>query len=271
MIFLNRDLAYKLEAGVQIGNKELVVASLDAGLQLELPILELPDVVALYGGPESHVNEAVGLGLSASVEEVTLEAIEDFYFSHDHPAVLRVCSVADPSVLELARKRGYALKNFSYRWILDLESWVPELEHADPRVRRADPGEELVWARTVSAGFADREEVSPEENLALDRALFRMSNGTPILAMEDGVPAGGGMLAAAGDTAALFATSTRPSYRRRGLQTAMLDWRLRFAKEQGSRMATIETDPGSDSQRNVERMGFRLAYAVSQLVKSNPL
>ena len=67
--------------------------------------------------------------------------------------------------------------------------------------------------------------------------------------------------------AALFTTSTRSSFRKRGLQTALLDWRLRFAKENGARIATIETDPGSDSQRNAERFGFRLAYVTVELVK----
>ncbi|MDQ0191330.1 GNAT family N-acetyltransferase [Alicyclobacillus cycloheptanicus] len=94
-----------------------------------------------------------------------------------------------------------------------------------------------------------------------------MKSSIPLLAVEQGVIAAGGVLALNKGIAALFSTSTRPSYRKRGLQTALLDWRLRYAKAHGAEIATIETDPGSDSQRNVERIGFRLAYVTVQLIK----
>jgi GNAT superfamily N-acetyltransferase len=125
----------------------------------------------------------------------------------------------------------------------------------------------MEWARAIAAGFADADEVPENSNLDLERAFFRMRSSIPVVAIEHGNVAAGGILALNHEVAALFTTSTRLSFRKHGLQSALLDWRLRLAKESGARIATIDTDPGSDSQRNAERFGFRLAYVTAELVK----
>jgi GNAT superfamily N-acetyltransferase len=48
--------------------------------------------------------------------------------------------------------------------------------------------------------------------------------------------------------------------RRRGLQAALMEARMRYAKEHGCDLAMMVAEPGSNSQRNAERMGFRIAY-----------
>ena len=53
---------------------------------------------------------------------------------------------------------------------------------------------------------------------------------------------------------------TVPSGRRRGAQAALLHARLAFAAEQGCDLAMMGAAPGSASQRNAERQGFRIAY-----------
>jgi GNAT superfamily N-acetyltransferase len=60
---------------------------------------------------------------------------------------------------------------------------------------------------------------------------------------------------------ALFGGSaTVPELRHRGLQTALLHERMRYAVERGCDLAMMVAQPGSDSQRNAERKGFRIAY-----------
>ena len=60
---------------------------------------------------------------------------------------------------------------------------------------------------------------------------------------------------------ALFGgAATVPEMRRRGLQAALLEARLRYAFEQGYPLAMMVTEAGSQSQRNAERQGFRIAY-----------
>jgi GNAT superfamily N-acetyltransferase len=60
---------------------------------------------------------------------------------------------------------------------------------------------------------------------------------------------------------ALFAGATTVfEYRRRGLQGALLEARMRYAQAQGCDLAIIVSETGSASQRNAERHGFRIAY-----------
>jgi hypothetical protein len=60
---------------------------------------------------------------------------------------------------------------------------------------------------------------------------------------------------------ALFAgASTIPGRRGLGAQRALLDARLRFAADQRCDLAMMCAAPGSASQRNAERHGFRIAY-----------
>ena len=48
--------------------------------------------------------------------------------------------------------------------------------------------------------------------------------------------------------------------RRRGLQAALLQERMRYAFEHGCDLAMMVAEAGSNSQRNAERKGFQIAY-----------
>jgi predicted acetyltransferase len=65
----------------------------------------------------------------------------------------------------------------------------------------------------------------------------------------------------------LFGASTKPEFRRRGVQAAMTFERLRMAAKAGCKIAVVMTQPGSGSQRNMERQGFRVAYTKFVMVK----
>jgi GNAT superfamily N-acetyltransferase len=60
--------------------------------------------------------------------------------------------------------------------------------------------------------------------------------------------------------ALLAGASTVPAWRGRGAQGALLGARLRHAAALGCDVAMMGALPGSASQRNAERQGFRIAY-----------
>jgi GNAT superfamily N-acetyltransferase len=80
----------------------------------------------------------------------------------------------------------------------------------------------------------------------------------------------GGMLAPEHRMAAFFGAATLPEYRGRGLQTAFMQERLRIAQQAGCDLAVTLTMPGTTSQRNVERAGFRVAYTKVVVGKAPP-
>jgi GNAT superfamily N-acetyltransferase len=80
------------------------------------------------------------------------------------------------------------------------------------------------------------------------------------LASLEGEPIAAGGLSLDGGVALLAGASTVPAARRRGAQLALLAARIEFAAAQGCDLAMMCALPGSGSQRNAERHGFRIAY-----------
>jgi GNAT superfamily N-acetyltransferase len=80
------------------------------------------------------------------------------------------------------------------------------------------------------------------------------------LAEVDGKPGAAGVLSLHEGVALFAGSATVPELRHRGLQTALLHERMRYAFDHGCDLAMMGALPGSESQRNAERKGFRIAY-----------
>ena len=65
----------------------------------------------------------------------------------------------------------------------------------------------------------------------------------------------------------LGGASTRLAFRRKGIQRALIDARMATARSKGCDLAMVLTEPGNDSQRNLHRAGFELAYTIVVLQK----
>jgi GNAT superfamily N-acetyltransferase len=76
----------------------------------------------------------------------------------------------------------------------------------------------------------------------------------------DGQPGAAGSLSIHEGVALFAGAATVPQMRRRGLQAALLRERMRYAFEHGCDLAMMAAEAGSNSQRNAERKGFRIAY-----------
>jgi len=66
---------------------------------------------------------------------------------------------------------------------------------------------------------------------------------------------------------ALCGAGTLVGFRGRGLQTALLRARMAAAVEAGCEYAVVVTQGGTTSQRNAERLGFRVAYSKVTVIK----
>jgi GNAT superfamily N-acetyltransferase len=87
----------------------------------------------------------------------------------------------------------------------------------------------------------------------------------------DGEPGAAGVLSIHEGVALFGGSATVPELRRRGLQSALLHERLRYASERGCDLAMMVAAAGSESQRNAERKGFRIAYTRTKwLLSRNP-
>jgi hypothetical protein len=93
-----------------------------------------------------------------------------------------------------------------------------------------------------------------------DFARLSVACATCFVAEKDGTPIATAALFMHEGTALLAGASTIPSGRRQGAQNALLDTRLQTAASNGCNLAMMIAAPGSASQRNAERQGFRIAY-----------
>lgn len=208
---------------------------------------------ATFAGAGSPLTHAIGLGMNGPVSTSEFDRMEQFFRSRGVPVNLDFCPHADFSLLELVGTRGYR--------IVECNNVLagPVAGSADWRVRTAASQEEPAWTRTMLEGFFGKREFTAIE-LDLGRRLLGMECASAWLAEVDGKLASAGAMNVRAKLALLFADSTLTAYRGQGLHLAIIRARLKHAASLGCDLATASTAPGSVSQRNYERAGFRVVY-----------
>jgi GNAT superfamily N-acetyltransferase len=214
---------------------------------------------AVYCGANSPVTQAVGLGLNGAVSKEEFNKLEEFYFSRKEPVRVETCPMADGTLIEQYRERGYHVSEFSNVMVRPVEKAAAAALPGGIEIVKAAEGEIDLWALTVSQGFAEHFPVT-QELLGIMRMFAEGKNTECYLARIDGKVVGGGTVAMRGRIAGLFGASTLPAYRGRGVQTALLHARMQRAAERGCELAMSIALPGSASQRNITRQGFRTLY-----------
>jgi len=61
----------------------------------------------VYCGANSPVTQAVGLGLNGPVSKEEFDRLEEFYFSRKEAVRVETCPMADATLLEHYKERGY--------------------------------------------------------------------------------------------------------------------------------------------------------------------
>jgi GNAT superfamily N-acetyltransferase len=223
--------------------------------------IEVAGAYAMFDGVGSPLTQTFGLGVFDPVTPADLEKLEDFFKRHGAHVHHEISPMADPALLPLLKERGYhpiELTSVMFRPIgrgIRLES--PISEKVSARLMRN--GEEEVWAQTSARGWSEVAEVA-DLVMELSYITAKRPCGLSFLAEVDGRPIATGALLIHEGAALLAGASTIPEGRRQGAQLALLESRLNYAAEQGCDLAMMCAAPGSASQRNAERQGFRIAY-----------
>ncbi|MEK6411107.1 MAG: GNAT family N-acetyltransferase [Acidobacteriota bacterium] len=224
---------------------------------------------AAFGGIDSPVTQAFGLGLNGPVTDADMAGMEEFYRTHGSAVNIETCSLADPSLLKLLNERGYSpieYSNVFTRELTNSDSRAWPDPTSEVRVRRSAEDEAESYSLLVAKSFFETVEITPEF-LSIFISCFYAAGSFFFMAEVDGVPAGGGMMSVHQGVASLGGTGTLPEFRNRGAQKALLLARLAVAAESGCDLAMVATAPGSISQRNVERQGFRVVYTRTKFSK----
>ncbi len=268
-LFCDKALAQRLEAAEAATTQAYVTAA--AALQPESGCTSQPigDGMAFFAGARSPINRVMALGMGAPVEQEMLDRCGQFYAERGELARVDLCPLAHSSLLQTLLQNRYTVMQFKHVLVRPLATWPA----FDPSAAGVDVApihdeEAEVWAQTVAGAFQGG--VADAANLAIALPSAHKADTRCFLAHIAGAPAGGGALAIHEGVAICYSAGVRPEMRRLGVQRALLHARLCYAKDQGCDLAMVQTTPGSDSQRNIERFGFRIAYTKPTMLGALP-
>lgn len=204
-------------------------------------------------------SKAFAVGLDGAVDASELARIETFYEERSAPAKVTTCPWTDASVFEWLGQRGFAVIGFDNvlsRRIAPSDA----IATSAPGIVVA-PSDVHAWAPVVRRGMDD--DVDPARARFTDDALAALPMLHAFLATRAGEVTGAAGLLVDEGVATLFATAVLPVHRRHGVHAALVAARLARAHDLGCDVAVVLTEPGSDSQRNLERLGFRVGYTAA--------
>ena len=219
-----------------------------------------------FAGVGSPIGRVTGAGFNSDIGANELDAIEDFYRSHQAPSQVDVCPLSDAPLLEMLKEREYKFTEFNnvlYRRLDPNEDFL-----VTPGIRRVSSDDAAVCSAVMERSFFPDGNV-PKEFEGIFPPLFQMEGAIVFLAEVEGRAAacGAGMMIPEHGIIALFGAGTLAEHRRRGQQTALLQTRMAAGAAAGCEFAVIVTQGGTTSQRNAERLGFRVAYSKATLLK----
>lgn len=219
---------------------------------------------------EGHfLNQALALGLRGPVASAQLERVERLLGKGGHPVVLELAPTAHADLPRLLAERGYCIQSFQHVLEKKINSRIstatPDWD-SQVQVRRIEAQEMVLWCQVVHAGFLSVDTLGSGEEAASGFSAEAAGNQL-YLATVDGHPAGAAVLGCFNGVGVCSGTSVLPRFRGLGAQRALVAARLEAAEQAGCRWACSAVLPGSASQANLERCGFRVAYPKVEMAR----
>jgi GNAT superfamily N-acetyltransferase len=215
----------------------------------------------VFDGIDSPITQTFGLGLFEELTPSVLDVVERFFVDRGAPVFHEVSPFVGVAALDLLCRRGYRpieISNVLVRTLDDMRGVAPRSGKIN--VREIASGEAQLWSEISTQGWAHDHPELRDFLLEMGTVTTARKHSVSFLAEIDGVPGAAAGLCLHDGVALLAGSATVPNLRRKGLHTALLYDRLAYAADHGCDLAMIAVQPGSDSQRNAERNGFRIAY-----------
>jgi len=257
--FSDVELSRRLERAEAHACAQYAVARSQVMPQSAAEWIECAGAYAVFDGVDSPVTQTFGLGLFEETTAECLDRIEGFFREHGAPVFHEVSPFAGVETQQLLVVRGYRpleLSSVLYRPVNQPDT----RRSSDVSVRIVGRDEAQLWSDISARGWSQEHPEFMEFLLDLGRISAAREDSLCFLGAVGGVPGAAGVLSIHQGVALFGGSSTIPELRRRGLQAALLQARMQYALENACDVAMMVAQPGSNSQRNAERQGFRIAY-----------
>ena len=214
----------------------------------------------VFDGVDSPVTQSFGLGIFEELTAGALDEIERFFRDRGAPVLHEVSPFAGIAAMDLLCARNYRPIEISNVVYQPLTRPAAEGD-PDITVRVIGPEDASVWGDVSARGWAHEHPEFMDFLLTAGAICTAREDSVCFLAEQAGGEPGAASLLCLHEGVALFGgSSTIPEMRRRGLHGALLRERTRYAFDHGCDLAMMVAEAGSNSQRNAEREGFRVAY-----------
>lgn len=264
-LFMDKALARRLERTEGAINASFIEARIarrkaTGDLASDLAWRDFDGTYAMFDGVESPMTQTFGLGLFKDASAEELDAIEAFYRAFGFGTVHEVSPLAGVAAYALLQKRGYVPVELTTVMARSLTEELPAAKTpADLVTREARKDEADAWIRASVEGWGQSAEEA-ERVRSIAEVAFVNPRIKSLLVEREGRVIATGALGMHEGVALFGGASTIPGERGRGAQNALLTARLAEAKSHGCDVALMSAEPGSTSQKNAERNGFRVAY-----------
>jgi GNAT superfamily N-acetyltransferase len=210
--------------------------------------------VAVFAGVGSPLSEAIGIGLWERAGRDEAEELTAFYC--DRGAQPRVCvsPYADPDFVGALVELGYAPLEHENALTADLPAIGGLRDERVTGMRDA-----LEWSQAKGRAYAGAASVD-EAEARIGLILCTLPESTALEIRISGAIAALGCMEVQGEIAGFYGSATAPSFRGRGLQSALIADRVARAVERGARFGRVTTRPGTTSEQNFRRSGFVPLY-----------
>ncbi len=278
-VFADAPLARRLETTEGHGNAAFIDAQARHEPYSGAIRSDVAGTMLMFAGVGSPITQSFCLGIQQRPTDRDFDGIERFFTSRGSPVFHEVCPHAGVETLAALATRGYKpieLSNVMSREIAGEAGEASEASDAGAagatgaagaagatgatgalRVRVVDTSEADWYGGLAARGWSETPDV---QQFIQGFARSSVEVATCFIAELDGNAIATAALFMHGGVALLAGASTVPEGRRNGAQLALLDTRLRHAASHGCDLAMMVAAPGSASQRNAERNGFRVAY-----------
>ena len=221
--------------------------------------IECGGAFAVFDGIDSPITQSFGLGIFEELTPASLDVIERFFLDRGAPVLHEVSPFAGVAALGMLCTRRYRPIEISNVLCRSTAQPIAEKPHA-VSARLIAPEEAQLWSEISARGWSHEHPELRDFLLDLGAVSATRTESLCFLAEHEGKPGAAGMLSIHDGVALFGGSATVPELRRRGLQAGLLQERMCYAFDHGCDLAMMVAQPGSDSQRNAERKGFRIAY-----------
>jgi GNAT superfamily N-acetyltransferase len=221
--------------------------------------IECGGAFAVFDGVDSPITQSFGLGLFEKLTVKTLDRIEAFFTQRGAQVMHEVSPLAGPEAMDLLCSRKYRpieISSVLYRRVEKPNIAV----HGDIKIQIAGADEAEIWSDVGARGWGHEHPEFIPFLKELGAVAAARKHSLCFLAEIEGKAGAAASLSIHEGVALLGGSSTVPELRRKGLHAALLEERLHYAFNHGCDLAMMVALAGSESQRNAERKGFRIAY-----------